>query len=267
MAGADPSRAQAGHRPPHADGVDDLQPMIRAIGADLLLYKSLFQGADFARMGAAQAREDIAEELLRMSVETEKEWRGTVQALRLWDRMPAGSDLHETLAKLQDRTIQDLLTLKENTTEAFLLVGMRAPTDELRRAFVHLADLDRAHADTLRALLGTHRVHHRLVEDAPPRPGVALGAHDRRMPDASLARSLEQVLAELRRDGQMPVRIVLSPVALRHARDEGIIGPQDGTLFELPVDVDFGWRGECFAVRTRDQASLAEIIAARSKPD
>jgi hypothetical protein len=233
---------------------------LRDAAADLLLYKSLFRGAWFEHLASHQADARVAETLRRMSRETEEETRQAIQSLQAWSPLP--SSVEEILPKLRADLIEDLLTLKESTTEAFLLVGMRAPTSELRRTFVALADIDRRHADALRALLGTHRVEHRLGASSRPQRGAAVGAHNQRAPHASLAQSVQRAIDDLRADGQEPARITLSAVALRHARDEGMLGPDDGTALGLQVDVDFGWRGECFAVRTRDHATLSEIITA-----
>lgn len=242
------------------EGLRGLPPPLLALGTELLLYQAIFRGAWFDRLARQQGDPHVAERLRSIRLESEELARAALDALRLWKDTP--SDVHAALGRLRANLLDDLLRLKEASSEAFLLVGMNAPTNPLREAFVDLAEGDRRHADALRELLGRHRVAHRL--DEPPRPhqGEAVGAHDRRSTDASLAQSLQRALDALRADGQRPICVVLSPVALRHARDEGIVRAEEGTLFGLPVEIDFGWRGECFAVHTDDRIRLADLVAA-----
>lgn len=236
------------------------RPALRSVGTDLLIYKALFRGAWFASLIEAQEDARVKEVLGRMSAETEAQARDAGEALREWSR--GSVDLGDVAGRLHAALLGDLLALKERTAEGFLLVGMRAPTAALRAMFVELADVDRRHADALRDLLGMHRVEHRLADPPRPDPGDPVGAHDRRAPESSFARTVQRVIESMRADGQELARLTLSPVALRHARDEGLVGREDGTMFGLPVDVDFGWRGECFAVHSRDHATLAELITA-----
>lgn len=52
----------------------------------------------------------------------------------------------------------------------------------------------------------------------------------------------------------------MSSMALRHLRDEGSVAPRQGDVFGLPVDIDFSWEDEAFAISSRGRISLAEIV-------
>lgn len=240
-----------------------LSHSLRSICVDLILYKALFMGEWFENLAAQQEDESVGRVLRAMSRETVDQAEAALGKLEAWNRVPASADgLDELVRDLQTRLLQDLLVLKEGSTEVFLTAAMRAPTRALRDALVKLADVDRQHADRLRILLGTEPVEERVERGFEERGGEAVGAHGSREPHPSLAASVQTVLRTLRSERQEPSRIILSASALRHARDEGALDAQEGTAFGLPVDVDFGWRGECFAVLTRERASLAEVIAA-----
>lgn len=249
------SSAEDGHA---LEGLAVLPADLRGIGCDLLLYKALLGGPWFEMLLALDPRED-ASTLRRIVRETETEAQLAILALRQWD--PKSADNEALAVALRNCVFEDLLVIKESTVEAFLRVGMRAPTESLRREFLRLADMDRRHAEELRAALGT-----RQAADARSdarRDGNGVGAHAGRDGDGTLSRSIRRVLDEMRLDGQDASSVVLSAVALRHLRDEGTIGPDETTLFGLDVEIDFGWQGECFAVRSRDHAALAELVLAR----
>lgn len=239
-----------------------LTAALDAVSRDLLVYKALFEGARFQAL--AIRTEDPAEAaiLAAISRESAEEADATTRVIDAWNAKPVGAE--DVVRILRARMLADLLHLKESTTEAFLLAGMRAPTDTLRRAFVELADVDRRHADALRGLLGARRIPtHELQDAASRRQGASAGAYAGREGEPTFSRRLARAVEELRADGQEPAGLVLSAVALRHARDEGLLGPDDGTALGLPVEVDFGWCGECFAVETRERVTLAELISAR----
>lgn len=247
--------------PPSLDEALSRLPLgLRGMARDLLVYKALLQDEwlnALARHAADPAEASVIEKLHR---DARGEAQGVLDAMAAWGATGASSP--EAAARLRTRMLTDLLYLKESTTEAVLLAGMRAPTNALRLEFVRLADIDRQHADALRALLGTPSVH--SFQDATGTEGESVGAYGGRGDAASFSQRVSRAVADLRADGQDPCGLVFSAVALRHARDEGLLGRDDGTALGLPVDVDFGWRGECFCVQTRERVTLAEIIAERS---
>lgn len=247
------------------EGLRALPQPFRAMGAELLLYPSVFRGPSFDRLVRQQDDPHVEEALRTVAQESEAQAGAALDAVRRWSGTPG--DVHAALGKLRANVLEDLLRIKEASSEAFLLVAMNAPTNPLREAFVDLADLDRRHADALRELLGRHRGAHRLDEPPRPQSGGALGAHDHRASNASLAQTIHRAVDELRADGQRPHCITLSPVALRHAHDEGVVRAEDGTAFGLPVEVDFGWRGECFSIQTDDRVRLADLVAASRPSD
>jgi hypothetical protein len=250
-------------RPPPLEierALADLPPDLGHIARDLLAYKALLHGDWWGDLAERSGNEEEARVLRAIHLETLSEARRTLDAMAAWHRTPTpGGDV---VPRLRARMLTDLLYVKESTTEAYLLAGMRAPTNSLRNEFLRLADVDRRHADDLRALLGARSVE-RLQREGVPE-GASAGAYEGRGDAPSLSQRVVRAVEGLRADGQEPSGLVLSAVALRHARDEGLLGPDDGTALGLPVDVDFGWRGECFCVQTRERVNLAEIIAERS---
>lgn len=243
--------------------VSSLTGDLGSVARDLLLYKALFASPLFDALTAQTSDPVEADALAQISKETHAQMLAAIDALHLWNGCPI--DVTETAADLRARLLVDILHIKESTTEAFLLAGMRAPTNELRRVFVALAETDRKHAEALRALLGTYAVE--AVDLRAGKylgDGTATGAFQGRAGEASFSRRIHRALEDMRADGQEPTALIMSPVALRHARDEGLLGPNDGTAFGVPVDVDMGWRGECFAIATRERVTLAELILARA---
>ena len=250
---------------PRASGLDaavgGLAADLALVTRDLLVYHALFQAEWWGALARLSGDAEEARVLGEMHREADAEAGRTVAAMQAWGRTPAPGD--DVGARLHVRMLADLLYVKESTTEALLLAGMRAPTAALRLEFVRLADANRRHADALRGLLGTRSVAS-LQRDG--RAGTeAAGAYEGRADAPSFSHRIRRAVEDLRADGQEPCGLVLSPIALRHARDEGLLGPEDGTALGLPVEVDFGWRGECFCVQTRERATLAELIAERSQ--
>lgn len=233
------------------------QPPVRDTLVPLLLYKSVFMGDWFEEMLGQERDERVRATLAAVARDTFREAIEVIDTMRAWQGLPTEPDTMEALIQtLQRRILHDLLVFKEGNNEAVLYAAMRAPTDELRRKLVRLADRDRGHADAMRALLGT--------EPAPgvgagPRTGV-VGAREGRTPGGTLSASLRADLERFRASGTRVSRLVLSPGALRHLRDENLVQP-DATAFGLPVDVDFGWAGEAHAFVTEERVRLAELLS------
>lgn len=223
----------------------------------LLLYKSVFLGEWFEALVRQEREAAVRSALLATGRDTLREAIEAIEAFRPWQAMPQDPDAMEDLVRvLRRRVLYDLLQLKEGNNEAMLYAAMHAPTDELRRKLVRLADRDREHANVIRALLGAH-----VPAEAPRDEGAAaLGAREARSAKGTLARSVKEDLARLKSSGATVVRLVLSPTALRHLRDEGSVAP-DGTVLGLPVDVDFGWSGECHAFATDERVRLSELMS------
>lgn len=230
-------------------------PPMRDLLVPLLMYKSVFLGEWFVALASHERDVDVREALGSIHRDTLREAIELVEAARAWGDLPldAGS-LEAVVPVLQRRILQDLLELKEGSTEAVLYAAMRAPTDELRRLLVSLADRDRAHGDVLRALLGTAGAAAR--REGPESPGV----REQRAGEGTLSRSIRKDIDGVRQAGHEPVRLVLSAITLRHLRDEQQVSP-DGTAFDLPADVDFGWRGESYAIETSERVRLAELLS------
>lgn len=230
----------------------------------ILLYKSIFVGEWFSEMVSHHAERGTREALTRMGQATLREAIEVVASMRDWDAGQGSAESREAfVSALQRRMLLDLMRLKEGNTEALVLAAMRAPTAPVRDRLLYLADLDRQHADGLRTLLGADRVGEALERtggDARP-----VGAQSGRGDAATLGANVRAQRDAIVANGDRPVRLVLSQAAMRHLRDEGGVSPS-GTVFDLPVDVDFGWEGECFAVHTDARVSLAEILTYSRAP-
>ncbi|HUR69807.1 MAG TPA: hypothetical protein VM370_11235 [Candidatus Thermoplasmatota archaeon] len=247
-------------------GIDDallagLRAPTRQLLLQLLMYKSIFLGSAFRDL-AEREPPDVADVLQRIHIETISEAAALALSIREWDAHPAsGAGIAAAADDARRRFLEDILSLKDGVVDVGIAAAMRAPSEHLRQRFIALADIDRQHADSLRRLLGTRTVREHLdagdmaVEGAPLGVGTARGA-------PSLARTLESMLDDVRSLGSDPAVLAMSPEAARHARDEGIIDPRTGRAFGLPVEIDMGWRGECFAVETNERVGYAELISA-----
>lgn len=244
------------------DTLERLSPDMRDLLRELLLHKSIFVGESFVAL-ATREDEDEDRRFRRVFDETVQQGKDACQCLGEWDALPHEPEKVETVARDVRRSLLDaLIVLKELSTEAFLTVAMSAPTRELRDAIVRLADVDRQHADDLRAIVGRATVRQKLRAQEARDGGDAYGAHAGRSGDGTLGRSVQATLQKLAASRVEPARLVLSPTALRHLRDEGRV--HDNVAFDLPIDVDLGWGGEAFAIVTRERVSLAEILTAQA---
>jgi hypothetical protein len=228
----------------------------RGVVVPLLLYKSAFLGEWFEALVRRERDPSVRGTLVKLSESTLREAIELLDTMRRWD--PLTADAHALPETLQRQVIGDLVALKEGSNEAILHAAMRAPTDELRRALVRLADLDRVHADDLRALLATTSVRELTLRRRPESP-LPAGAHEGRRPGVSLRASIQGTIRAIVDLGTSPARLTLSAAAYRHLRDEGEVRPE-ATAFGLPIDVDFGWSGECYAVVTGERVRLAELL-------
>lgn len=229
----------------------------RELLLQMLLYKSVFVGHSFRTLAGRETSAKLRSHLLTMSHESVAEAAGVTLLIHEWDKVPGVWDqVTETIQESRHRLLLDLIHLKEGMTETGLSAAMRAPTDALRKRFLRLVDIDRRHADELRAFLGTTTtMAYREVHDH------GLGAHDARGRRTSLGREMRQRLEALRAKGVSPQRLVLSPDGVRHLRDEEDIS-EDGRWLGLPIDIDSGWEGDVFAIVTDERITYAELVVA-----
>lgn len=231
------------------------EPPTREALVPILLYKSVFLGDWFEALVAREPDLDVRAALAAIARDTFRETIEFIDTMRPWRDIPHDpAVLEETTPVLQRRLVHDLLHLKEGNNEAMLYLAMRAPTDELRRKLVRLADRDREHANALRSLLGTQ-----LPADPAPDDG-AIGARERRAAAGTLLASVKADLARFQAANAQVMRLVLSPGALRHLRDEGVV-ERDGTALGIPVDVDFAWSGESHSFLTDERVRLSELLS------
>lgn len=243
-----------------------LSPPLHDVQALLLLYKSFFVGAWFEQLCRQQDDPDVRDTLLEISRRGVEESRAIIDTLQQWEgQRPQGDLLDRLRVQAREQFLRDLLRLKETATEVGLLAAMRAPTADLRDALVKSADVDRENGDKLRALLGMPTVPARRHD--PPQEGESLGAHGAGAPGDLVSSRVRRTMEALRERGDEPVRLVVSDLTLRHLRDEGVVRAAEGTALGLPVTVDFGWRGHCFAVLTGESVSLAELYTSQNARD
>ena len=231
----------------------------------LLMYKGIFMGRGFRDLAERETPE-VRDVLLRIHTESAAEAVALALAMREWDAHPAGVEgLMDTADDARRRFLEDTLELKEGVVDVGLAAAMRAPNESLRRRFLALADIDRAHADAIRVVLGTRPAAQRdLEKDAQHGPTLGIGT---RGEAPSIGRAVEQAIQEVQRRGAEVSMVVLSAEAVRHARDEGAIDARTGRFQGVPIEVEMGWRGECFAIGTNERIGLAEFITlARASP-
>ena len=244
----------------------------------MLMYKSVFMGEWFAALVRHERDASVQAALEHVSRDTLRETLEVLDVMRAWEAARVPREAEEDLIHhLNRRLLHDLMSVKEGNNEVLVMAAMRAPTQALRARLLELAERDREHADELRVLLGVDALTTSLRGVNASAGGIhgargddddddtiagraSVGAAAGRAEGETLGATIAATIDELRDAGEAPARILLSHVALRHLRDEGAISP-DGTAFELPVDVDLGWRGECFAVVTEDRARLSEILS------
>lgn len=239
-----------------------LSPDMRDLLRELLLHKSIFVGESFVTL-ATRENEEEDRKFRRVFDETVQEGTDACRRLEEWDKLPHDRDKVRTVANDVRKNLLDaLIVLKELSTEAFLAAAMAAPSKKLRDEIIGLADIDRQHADDLRAIVGASTVSEKLRAQEARDEGDAYGAHAGRYTEGTLGRSIQKTLQKLAASGIMPARVVLSSTSLRHLRDEGHV--HDNVAFDLPIDVDLGWGGEAFSIVTRERVSLAEILTSQA---
>lgn len=236
--------------------IDALSPSMRRLVNALMLYKSMFAGPWFA----ALEEEDTETRAIyrRIMEETTEQARRAFELLHRWDGASDRGRAEELTEQVLKRLLEDMLSLKTSSTEVFLGVGIASPTEEMRREFLELADIDRQHAEALRKALGARLPEDRSASTASIK-GYA-GVHAGPFAPGTLSATLRNALEEARAARHEPTRIVISSMALRHLRDEGSVAPRQGDVFGVPVDVDFSWEKESFSITSRARISLAEIV-------
>ena len=236
--------------------IEDFAPPMKNLVNALLLYKSMFVGPWFTALAREEDPKTSAA-YARISKETAEQARQAAELIRQWGSHPQHGTVEEVTKQVLTRLLEDMLELKKNSTEVFLAAGIRSPTEELRRRFLDLARMDREHADILRELLGIRipkgdaRAH-----GGPPVIGPQVGP----FAAGTLSGRLHKAFEGLREHGHDPSRLVVSSECLRHLRDEGVVKPHQGDIFGVPVDIDFSWEGDAFAITSKERLSLAEIV-------
>lgn len=258
MTRAETDRTRSGKRSVSDLGdldVEDLSPPMADLVHSLLLYKSMFVGPWFTALGQEESGR-TREVYASISRETASQAKSTVELIRKWSASAEGGKAEEVKEEVLTWLLQDMLELKKSSTEVFLAAGIRSPTEQLRREFLQLARTDRRHADELRELLGI-RIP---TEGKETETGTSLGPRIGPFPPGTLSGTIRKALDESKAQGYEASRIVISSIGLRHLRDEGAVESRQGNVFGVPVDVDFSWAGEAFAITSKSRLSLAEIV-------
>lgn len=240
--------------------VEHLSTPMRNLLNALLLYKSMFAGPWFAALSLEEDPQmQAAYEGIRS--ETAHQARRAAEILSRWDAAAGGEATEKVTDQVLKRLLADMLELKQSSTEVFLGAGLSSPTDEMRREFLELADVDRRHAEVLRKALGGHSPLSPTDEPhAPVERTRARGVFQGPFARGTISREIRAALDEARAEGHEPSRLVLSQACLRHLRDEGSVAPKQGDIFGIPADIDFSWGDEAFAITSRERLSLAEIV-------
>lgn len=242
---------------------EDFAPPMKNLMNALLLYKSMFVGPWFTAL-AREEEPKTSAAYERISKDTAEQARRAAELIRQWGDHPQRGAAEEVTKQVLTRLLEDMLELKKNSTEVFLAAGIRSPTEELRRQFLDLARMDRQHADILRELLGIRIPKGgKRARDKPSDIGPQVGP----FAAGTLSGRLHKAFEDVREHGHDPSRLVVSSECLRHLRDEGVVKPHQGDIFGVPVDIDFSWEGDAFAITSKERLSLAEIVTHASPGD
>lgn len=245
--------------------LEGLSPATQDLLLQLLLYKTIFMGAPFRALAVREDPPELRALLTKLHADSAAEAAGLTLTMRQWDAHPGGTEgISEYAAEVRRRFLIDVIALKESVVDLGLGAAMRAPTKELRDRFLVLNDVDRKHANMLRAHIGARTVAQHL----PPRESEAgsAGAASGREAREPMQAAIRRMLDDLLRRGAMPSVLIVSPDGARHLRDENAIDPDTGRAFGLLVEVDLGWRGDCFAIETLERIGYAELLTAAKSP-
>lgn len=180
-----------------------------------------------------------------------------------WE-MREGARVDEFIEWAEHTLLAAFLQLSESQLGIAAHMARLAPDAAVRRPFDSMCATHRYITSTLRKALDSTapplvdgHAYRRCVQEEEP-------TGDFRGQLAAALAAAEAAQAGVR-------RIVLSPVGLRHLRDQGLFRAGQTTIHGHQVAVDFGWDAPAFAIETNDCAPLEEVMlddgpAARSLP-
>lgn len=220
----------------------------------LLLYGDPLLGTPFQEWLCRQAGTRIGRRLHRLPEIAAGARRAARRGALEWACSAAGSHADEYVARCERRALQGFFILADRQACVGTWMARRAPTDPIRARFATASDLfaevTRELRDALAAVDASHLVSAWQAS--------AMGCAQEETRDGDLRWQVGRVVEALRAVGKRPERIVLSPTALRHLRDQGCVPGGDGALFGVPVAVDFGWPTSSFAVETGDLRGMRD---------
>lgn len=149
--------------------------------------------------------------------------------------------------------LESFLTLTESQLRIVAHISRSAPTARSRRPFDEVYATHRHIARVLRSALKSQ------PRPQPPRAPYRRSVQEEGA-EGDLLGQLEAALDAGEESGSGVRGIVLSPVGLRHLRDQGCFQGGDATLRGHPVSVDLGWDAPAFVIETLDRVPLEEIM-------
>jgi hypothetical protein len=200
------------------------------------------------RMSDGEVRDRLAElpglvlESTRLARRGALEWTLTRQALQ--------DDFKKTAERF---LLQAFLALAEEQLRHIAFMARSAPTREARQHFDEMSDVHRRIAATLRGVLGANP----HPSERPPR-GLRGAQEEEAAGD--IRGQIESTIRSFEAIGRRPRTVILSPVGLRHLRDQGLFQDGDSTVLGVSASVDFAWDAPAFAVLTFDLVPLEEIL-------
>lgn len=155
------------------------------------------------------------------------------------------------IARAERVVLEAFLSLAESQLRLIAFLATSSPTAAPRRSFDEMAKIHRGICRDLRAVLQG------LASEVEPSSVRSVQEEDAL---GDLRGQLEEALRERVRRGGVR-RVVLSHVAQRHLRDQGLFREGETTVDGTPVAIDLSWEGPAFAIEGFDVVPLEEIYA------
>lgn len=223
----------------------------------LLLYDQPLMDQRFTSLVSQVAPREIAAKLERIPILARESARVAREGAQAWERK--GPPDAEEFNEWADRAVlESMLTLAEGELRLAAQLARNAPDAATRAPFDRMCETQREIARSLREAL-----------EASKDPRAAMPLHRRLVQEEDLQGDLPTQLEEAVRQAEASPagvhRVALSPLALRHLRDQGRLKHGETRLRGHPVVLDFGWEAPAFAIETDERMMLHELVRTESR--
>ena len=176
-----------------------------------------------------------------------------------WERTTGGGVLDDEFKSRAARfLLEALLDSAEDQIRLKHFLARSAPTEEARRFIDEAILVHRELAGTLREAIKALPPAQPDKGDEPVPRQPQYISEEREATD--LRGQVEGAIRAMVEGGKRPKALVVSDVALRHLRDQGLFHKGEATVLGVPVEVDFTWDGSKYALLSTDTVTLEEIL-------